>query len=123
MKSTHNCKPFVQPYCKVNNVAVAAQYNSTDISWVAQQAELLDSCNQYANEVIPQLAEQHLFGIGVPEHLGGAGGTTAEAVEAIEDIARHSVTAAFVFGGIAPSLNICCCRPMKPYASVGCRNC
>lgn len=99
MKSTHNCKPFVQPYCKVNNVAAAAQYNSTEIPWVEQHAESLDSCNQYATEVIPQLAQQHLFGIGVPEHLGGAGGTTAEAVEAIEDIARHSVTAAFVFWG------------------------
>lgn len=80
-------------------MVVAAQEHSVEIPWVAQYAESLDTCNQHADAVVPQLAEQQLFGIGVPQHLGGLGGTTGDAVEAIAEVARHSVTAAFVFWG------------------------
>jgi alkylation response protein AidB-like acyl-CoA dehydrogenase len=80
-------------------VALAAQDNPLEIPWVAQYADSLDSCNQFAHAVVPQLAQQQLFCIGVPEYLGGAGGTTADAVEAIANVAQHSVAAAFVFWG------------------------
>jgi alkylation response protein AidB-like acyl-CoA dehydrogenase len=68
-------------------------------AWLDAHAEALDTDAAYASEVLPRLAGDGLLGIGVPAALGGAGGTCIEAAEAIAQVARHSLTAAFVFWG------------------------
>ena len=68
-------------------------------AWLAAHADALDTAPELAAEVVPQLAAAGLFRAGVPAHLGGGGGTTADAIEAIAMVAERSVTAAFVFWG------------------------
>jgi alkylation response protein AidB-like acyl-CoA dehydrogenase len=70
-----------------------------DTLWLQDLAESLDCDNRDADQTIPQLGAQGFFRIGVSENLGGAGGTTADAVEAIARVASRSVAAAFVFWG------------------------
>ena len=67
--------------------------------WLQANADLLDATPELCSEVVPRLAGAGLFAIGVPESMGGKGGTTADAIEAISAVAEHSVTAAFVFWG------------------------
>ncbi|WP_275630288.1 acyl-CoA dehydrogenase family protein [Pseudomonas sp. 273] len=67
--------------------------------WLDAQAEALDLGQADPQSVLPQLAGAGLFGIGVPEARGGAGGSLLDAVEAIAAVAGHSLTAAFVFWG------------------------
>jgi alkylation response protein AidB-like acyl-CoA dehydrogenase len=67
--------------------------------WLDAQAESLDTDAAHAAEVLPKLAAAGVSGIGVPTALGGAGGSVADAIEAIADIATHSLSAAFVSWG------------------------
>lgn len=67
--------------------------------WLDAQAEALDLGHADPQSLLPQLASAGLFGIGVPEARGGAGGSLLDAVEAIAAVAGHSLTAAFVFWG------------------------
>lgn len=67
--------------------------------WLSEEAENLDRGHGNAEDVLPQLARAELFGIGVEESLGGVGGDVADALEAIAQVAAHSLTAAFVFWG------------------------
>src|SRR5690606_15427511 len=50
-------------------------------------------------DVLPQLAASGLLGLGVGESLGGAGGETIDAVEAVAEVATYSLTSAFVLWG------------------------
>jgi alkylation response protein AidB-like acyl-CoA dehydrogenase len=68
-------------------------------AWLDAHADRLDTDASLASELVPRLAAAGRFGIGVPAHLGGAGGTTADAIDAIADVAERSLTAAFVFWG------------------------
>lgn len=70
-----------------------------DILWLDAHADSLDADAADAPQVIPQLAQAGLFGIGVPRDVGGQGGTLRDAVEAIADVAGHSLSAAFTFWG------------------------
>lgn len=65
--------------------------------WLKHNAVSLNSDNQLASQVLPQLGAADLFRIGVPESQGGYGGTAYHAVQAIARVAEHSLTAAFVF--------------------------
>ncbi|MET0265033.1 MAG: acyl-CoA dehydrogenase family protein [Duganella sp.] len=75
--------------------------------WLARQADALDQSDALASEVLPALAAHGCFRAGVPASLGGAGnaidgtgsGDARAAILAIADVARHSLTAAFVFWG------------------------
>lgn len=67
--------------------------------WLDEHAEGLDLGHTDPQSVLPQLAAAGLFAIGVPEERGGSGGTVLDAIDAIADIAGHSLTAAFVFWG------------------------
>jgi alkylation response protein AidB-like acyl-CoA dehydrogenase len=67
--------------------------------WLDEHADSLDTRRDLAPDVVPRLAAAGLFGIGVPEHLGGSGGDVRAAILAIAAVARHSLTAAFVFWG------------------------
>lgn len=67
--------------------------------WLQTHADALDTAPELAADVVPRLADAGLFAIGVPTHLGGQGGTTTDAIEAIAAVAEQSLAAAFVFWG------------------------
>lgn len=70
--------------------------------WLAQHADTLDQTESLNDEVMPALAAHGCFRAGVPLALGGVAGTygdVRDAILGIADIARHSVTAAFVYWG------------------------
>ena len=70
--------------------------------WLTRHAEALDQSEALANEVLPALAAHGCFRSGVPLASGGAAGQygdVRDAILGIADIARHSVTAAFVYWG------------------------
>lgn len=69
------------------------------VTWLQAHTESLDLDNEHASKVLPRLAEAGLFRIGVPQDLGGSGGTTCDAIAAVAAVAEHSLTAAFVFWG------------------------
>ncbi len=68
-------------------------------AWLDAHADALDTTPALASGILPRLAQAGLPRIGVPGALGGAGGTTVDAIEAIAAVARHSLTAAFVLWG------------------------
>lgn len=70
-----------------------------DLRWLDASAEALDADNALAPEVVPWLAAAGLFRLGVPKALGGLGGDVRDAVEAIADVAGHSLAAAFTLWG------------------------
>jgi len=65
--------------------------------WLDAHADSLDEGPAHAHEVLPRLAQQGLFGLGVPVAEGGQGGSLGDALEAIAGVAGHSLTAGFVF--------------------------
>ena len=67
--------------------------------WLDQQAESLDCDDSHALEVLPRLAAAGRFRCAVPEDLGGDGAALSGAIEAIADVAEHSLAAAFAFWG------------------------
>lgn len=68
-------------------------------AWLDEHAEAIDARQDLAAQILPQLGRAQLLRIGVPVHLGGSGGTTVNAIEAIASVAAHSLAAAFVFWG------------------------
>ncbi|RWR03618.1 acyl-CoA dehydrogenase [[Pantoea] beijingensis] len=67
--------------------------------WLDERANSLDQTALDAAALLPRLADSGLFRIGVPENVGGSGGTINDAVVALSEVASHSMTAAFVFWG------------------------
>ncbi len=67
--------------------------------WLDRQAESLDSGDGHALEVLPRLAGAGRLRRAVPERLGGDGAALSGAIEAIADVAEHSLAAAFAFWG------------------------
>lgn len=73
--------------------------SSSFIQWLQENAENLDQSNERADLLIPQIAAQGLYKIGVPETLGGSGGNLVDAIKAITELGNHSLAAAFVSWG------------------------
>ncbi|MBR8039820.1 acyl-CoA/acyl-ACP dehydrogenase [Burkholderia cenocepacia] len=69
------------------------------VDWLDANATQLDTSAALKAEIVPRLAAAGLFRTGVPASLGGAGGTTADAIAGIAAVAEHSLTAAFVLWG------------------------
>ncbi|WP_322085214.1 acyl-CoA dehydrogenase family protein [Burkholderia sp. BCC1999] len=69
------------------------------VDWLDSNATQLDTSADSKAEVVPRLAAAGLFRIGVPASLGGAGGTTTDAIASIAAVAEHSLAAAFVLWG------------------------
>lgn len=70
--------------------------------WLAQHADTLDQSESLSDDVMPALAAHGSFRAGVPLALGGEPGEyndVRDAILGIADIARYSVTAAFVYWG------------------------
>ncbi|TWI69703.1 alkylation response protein AidB-like acyl-CoA dehydrogenase [Pseudoduganella lurida] len=68
-------------------------------AWLEAHTQQLDTAQELAGAVLPQLAAAGLFRIGVPEALGGSGGDVRDAIDAIAAVAEQSLTSAFVFWG------------------------
>ena len=56
--------------------------------WLQANADQLDSTPELASEVVPRLAGAGLFAVGVPQELGGSGGATIDAIDAIAAVAE-----------------------------------
>ncbi len=70
------------------------------VAWLDQHAGALDDGTQDPASVLPRLAADGLFRQGVPEALGGLPGTDiGDAIEAVSQVAEHSVASAFVAWG------------------------
>lgn len=69
------------------------------LAWAAAHAASLNEGSTHADDAISVLGAAGFFRIGVPVELGGTGGSTWDAAEAIARVAEHSLTAAFVFWG------------------------
>lgn len=70
--------------------------------WLDRHAEALDQSETLNDALLPALAAHGCFRAGVPLALGGAAGPHGDARDAIlgiADVARRSVTAAFVYWG------------------------
>lgn len=67
--------------------------------WLSAHAESLDADARQAPAVVPQLAQAGVLGVGLSTSLGGRGGAVSEAVEAVAQVAQHSLSAAFAFWG------------------------
>ncbi|WP_176053761.1 acyl-CoA dehydrogenase family protein [Paraburkholderia caribensis] len=68
-------------------------------AWLDANAEALDVDASRASEVLPQLVRSRAVAAGVPEALGGAGGSIADAIDTVAAVAQRSLTAAFVLWG------------------------
>lgn len=68
-------------------------------AWLDANAEAIDTTQTHAPDILPRLAQAGVLRIGVPAELGGAGGTTVDAIRAVAGIAAHSLAASFVFWG------------------------
>lgn len=69
------------------------------LTWLQENADALDTTPGLAGEVVPRPAAAGLLRAGVPVECGGAGGTVADAIAAIADVAAYSLAAAFVLWG------------------------
>lgn len=67
--------------------------------WLNQHASELDAGGDAQHQLLSKLAESGLFRIGVPAEFGGDGQPIFAAADAIAEVARHSLTAAFVAWG------------------------
>ncbi len=65
--------------------------------WLDAQADALDRGQIDGETLLAQLAAADVLRHGVAPELGGVGGDVADGVEAIAQVASHSLTAAFVF--------------------------
>lgn len=68
-------------------------------SWIEQSADGLDTGSVAPSSVLAALADAGLPRIGVPQNLGGAGGSLTDAVEAIAEVSERSLTTGFVLWG------------------------
>lgn len=66
-------------------------------NWLEAHAEEIDTEQTLAAQVLPHLGEAGVFRLGIPKNLGGTGGGTGHAIEAVASVAEHSLAAAFVF--------------------------
>ena len=57
------------------------------LAWIATHAASLDAGPEHADRLVPLLGAAGFFRIGVPLELGGSGGTTFDAVQAIARVA------------------------------------
>ena len=80
-------------------MSTAIRSQDDALAWVSAHAASLNEGAAHADETISVLGAAGFFRIGVPSALGGSGGSTADAVDAIARVAQRSLTAAFVFWG------------------------
>lgn len=67
------------------------------VAWLDEAATALDSGQADPASLLPRLAREGLFGLGVPPGEGGAGGELTDAVDAVAAVSERSMAAGFVF--------------------------
>ncbi len=67
--------------------------------WLTEHALEIDQSAGLSHQVLRRLGQEGLFRIGVPPEAGGTGGEFTDAIKAVSDVARCSMTAAFLFWG------------------------
>lgn len=67
--------------------------------WLDTHADHLDCGESNPEALLTQLANAGILGLGVAAGEGGAGGNLVNALEALIGLAKHSLTAAFVYWG------------------------
>lgn len=76
---------------------MAYQLNEDLVLWLTEHALDLDQHSNQAQQILPRLAAANLLGLGIAPELGGAPNTTLQdAVWAVAEVAKHSLSAAFV---------------------------
>ncbi|KVL20329.1 acyl-CoA dehydrogenase family protein [Burkholderia cepacia] len=68
-------------------------------AWLEANADALDVDPSRAADILPQLVRARTVAVGVPEVMGGTGGTIADAIDTVAAVAQRSLTAAFVLWG------------------------
>ncbi|WP_257250469.1 acyl-CoA dehydrogenase family protein [Burkholderia cepacia] len=68
-------------------------------AWLEANADALDVDSSRAADILPQLVRARTVAVGVPEVMGGTGGTIADAIDTVAAVAQRSLTAAFVLWG------------------------
>ncbi|KVA36561.1 acyl-CoA dehydrogenase [Burkholderia cepacia] len=68
-------------------------------AWLEANADALDVDPSRAANILPQLVRARTVAVGVPEVMGGTGGTIADAIDTVAAVAQRSLTAAFVLWG------------------------
>ena len=70
------------------------------IGWLDANAETLDKeSGKISDQLLERIASEGVFKISVPKELGGEGRDKYEVIEFISELARHSLTAAFISWG------------------------
>jgi len=72
---------------------------STLTAWLSKHADELDADGPAQAQLLSRLAQSGLFRVGLPADQGGDGQPVSHAIDAIADVARYSLTAAFVAWG------------------------
>jgi alkylation response protein AidB-like acyl-CoA dehydrogenase len=67
------------------------------VTWLDEVATDFDTGQADPASLLPRLAQEGLFGLGVPGAEGGAGGELTDAVEAVAAVSERSMAAGFVF--------------------------
>ena len=76
---------------------MSAQHLTADLhTWLQAHAASLHEDAQHADALLGQLGRAGLLPIAVPQALGGDGQAPHHAVQALAEVAEHSLTAAFV---------------------------
>lgn len=76
------------------------RFSQEFIDWLDANADALDQeSGGLADSLLKKIAAEGVFGIGVPEALGGSGGDRTDVIDALTELGYHSLTAAFISWG------------------------
>lgn len=84
------------------------------LHWLEQHALEIDQTAELSHEVLRRLGQEGLFAIGVAAEYGGSGGDFTDAVQALSEVARYSMTAAFMFWGHRTYIELLVRSPQYP---------
>ena len=97
---------------------MAYQINEQLVHWLNEHALDLDQSNQHADALLAQLSKAQLFGLGVPSASGGIPNTTLhDAAWAIAEVAKHSLSAAFVLWAQRSFISYLVLHPNAPLSA------
>ncbi|ARU95627.1 acyl-CoA dehydrogenase family protein [Tatumella citrea] len=84
------------------------------LHWLEQHALEIDQTAELSHEILRRLGQEGLFAIGVATEYGGSGGDFTDAVQALSEVASHSMTAAFMFWGHRTYIELLVRSPQYP---------
>ncbi|MFC3931423.1 acyl-CoA dehydrogenase family protein [Streptococcus dentapri] len=75
-------------------------------AWLEANAQDIDQeSGGSADELLTRIAEEGVFKIGVPTGIGGSGGTATDVIDALSELGRYSLSAAFIGWGHRTLIN------------------